>query len=125
MSCATRASIQVRFGPHQLIQTTILCVYLYSCLQQNHLLTLMPRKLSRNAQSERLLKAFLSAWKARIKRAHQQILRGKRNLRRDGLCRAANESSSSDSEPTGSVTLRMVEETFNSQYLFMYIYVYL
>jgi hypothetical protein len=64
----------------------------------------MSRKLSRKARSERLLKAFLRAWKARTKCARQQILREKRNLRRDGLRRAANESSSSDSEPTVSVT---------------------
>jgi hypothetical protein len=39
--------------------------------------------------------AFLSAWKAHIQRARQQILREKHNLWRDGLCHAANESSSS------------------------------
>ncbi|KIM80350.1 hypothetical protein PILCRDRAFT_9551 [Piloderma croceum F 1598] len=66
----------------------------------------MSRKLSQKVRSEHLFKAFLSAWKAHIKRTHQQILRKKRNLRRDGLHCAANESSSSDSEPTGSVTLQ-------------------
>jgi len=45
----------------------------------------MPRKLSRKARSECLLKAFLSARKARTNRARQQILCEKRNLRRDGL----------------------------------------
>jgi hypothetical protein len=61
----------------------------------------MSRKLSRKARSERLLKAFLSTWKARTKRARQ---REKRNLRRDRLRCAVNESSSSDSEPTALVT---------------------
>ena len=58
----------IRFAP------TVLCAYLYSCLQQNRLFTLMSRKLSRKARSEHL-KTFLSAWKARIKRARQQISR--------------------------------------------------
>jgi hypothetical protein len=68
----------------------------------------MLRKLSRRVRSEHLLRAFLKARKAHTKRAHQWILREKRNIRRDGLCRAAHESSSEssssfDSQSTASV----------------------
>jgi len=53
----------IRFTPT--MQCCIFFIVVCKYLQQNHLLTLMPRKLSRKAWSECLLKAFLSTQKAR------------------------------------------------------------
>jgi hypothetical protein len=72
-------------------------------------LTSMLRKLSQRVRSEHLLRAFLKARKAHTKRAHQQILRKKRNIRRDGLCRAAHKSSSKSSSSFDSQSTASVE----------------